>query len=132
VSRCGRCRLASHVGRRGGGGALARRVAAPIRMRSMISRVSGGAAATAEPGAGAAAGPRRVQPLPTRLHWAVGECVTAIEARPVAGRRVLGGQAMGRQVVKGANAQQFREAETITVEFEPERRKLEDDETAPT
>ena len=39
---------------------------------------------------------------------------------------------MGRQVVKGADAQQFREAETITVEFEPERRKLVDDETAPT
>jgi peptide methionine sulfoxide reductase MsrA len=80
----------------------------------------------------AAAGPRRVQPLPTRLHWAVGEFVTR-------SRRVLSqvagywaGQAMGRQVVKGANAQQFREAETITVEFEPERRKLEDDETAPT
>jgi hypothetical protein len=48
----------------------------------------------------------------------------------VAGYRA--GQAMGRQVVKGANAQQLREAETITVEFEPERRKLEDDETAPT
>ena len=88
--------------------------------------------------------PRRMCPVRRLLGRAVSSrsrrgCIGPSVSSLPRSRRVLSqvagywaGQAMGRQVVKGANAQQFREAETITVEFEPERRKLEDDETAPT
>ena len=71
----------------------------------------------------------RYSPTNVLLLWMQAE-QRGVTLSRVAGYRAW--QAMGRQVVKGANAQQFREAETITVEFEPECRRLEDDETAPT